>query len=255
MISPASERSELAGAEERWHQPTVFRFGWRVCGRRSRTLSRRPGDLRCGPPAGLLGSGEDASVRAHLPLSDHPECVADCGAGFKEALAVGCVMCGLTGALLPDVRRWSGGRRTHHTSGPKESLLTACRVQSRMSMGSAALLSGTDLLRLGEVFSGSAGDSELHRICVAGGQAVSGGMLAMRRALERQRRSRCAPVIGRGRRRWPQTPQELAESHHKGWRLAGTPLSPLGKWRRWYGDKEASVRIHFPKGGGGRYLT
>ena len=30
---------------------------------------------------GLLGSGEDASVRAHLPLSDHPECVADCGAG------------------------------------------------------------------------------------------------------------------------------------------------------------------------------
>ena len=81
MISPASERSELAGAEERWHQPTVFRFGWRVCGRRSRTLSRRPGELRCGPPAGLLGSGEDASVRAHLPLSDHPECVADCGAG------------------------------------------------------------------------------------------------------------------------------------------------------------------------------
>lgn len=32
-------------------------------------------------PAGLLGSGEDASVRAHLPLSDHPECVADYGAG------------------------------------------------------------------------------------------------------------------------------------------------------------------------------
>ena len=61
-------------------------------------------------------------------------------------------MCGLTGALLPDVRRRSGGRRTHHTSGPKESLLTACRVQSRMSMGSAALLSGTDLLRHGEGF-------------------------------------------------------------------------------------------------------
>lgn len=66
MISLASERSELAGAEER---------------RRSRTLSRCPGELRCGPPAGLLGSGEDASVRAHLHLSDHPECVADCGAG------------------------------------------------------------------------------------------------------------------------------------------------------------------------------
>ena len=38
-------------------------------------------ELRCGPLAGLLGSGEDASVRAHLPLSDYPECVADCGAG------------------------------------------------------------------------------------------------------------------------------------------------------------------------------
>ena len=97
MISPASERSELAGAEERRRQPSerselagaeerrcqpaVFRFGRRVCGRRSRTLSRRPGELRCGPLAGLLGSEEDASVRAHLPLSDHPECAADCGAG------------------------------------------------------------------------------------------------------------------------------------------------------------------------------
>ena len=187
-------------------------------------------------------------------IIEHPYEVA-AAAGFKEALAVGCVMCGLTGALLPDGRRRSGGRRTHHTAGPKESLLSACRVQSRMSMGSAALLSGTDLLRLGEGFSGSAGDSELHRICVAGGQAVSGGIQAMRRALERRRRSRCAPVVGRGRRHWPQTPLELAESHHKGWRLAGTPLSPLGKWRRGYGDKEASVRIHFPKGGGGRYLT
>ena len=33
------------------------------------------------PACRVLGSGEDASVRAHLPLSDHPECVADCGAG------------------------------------------------------------------------------------------------------------------------------------------------------------------------------
>ena len=175
-------------------------------------------------------------------------------------------MCGLTGALLPDGWRRSGGRHTHHTSGPKESLLTACRVQSRMSMGSSALLSGTDLLRLGEGFSGSAGDSEPHRICVAGGQAVSGGMLVMRAgagsfcgrllmgkvggsaallAFE------CPPDILINRSR----PLELAESHHKGWRLAGTPLSPLGKWRRGYGDKEASVRIHFSKGGGGRYLT
>ena len=39
FIDPASERSELAGAEER----------------------------RCGPLVGLLGSGEDASGRAHLP--------------------------------------------------------------------------------------------------------------------------------------------------------------------------------------------
>ena len=81
MISPASERSELAGAEERRRQPSVFRTGRRVCGRRSRALSRSLGELLCGPLAGLLGSGEDASVRAHLPLSDHPECVADCGAG------------------------------------------------------------------------------------------------------------------------------------------------------------------------------
>lgn len=112
-------------------------------------------------------------------------------------------------------------------------------------MYSAALLSGTDLLRLGEGFSGSAEDSELHRICVAGGQAVSGGMQA-------------EPVRSSGRegsQALPQTPLELAESHHKGWRLAGTPLSPFGKWRCGYGDKEASVRIHFPKGGGGRYLT
>ena len=51
---------------------------------------------------------------------------------------------------------------------------------SRMSMDSAALLSGTDSLRLGEGFSGSAGDSEPHRICAAVRQAVSGGMLVMR---------------------------------------------------------------------------
>lgn len=63
-------------------------------------------------------------------------------------------------------------------------------------MGSSALLSGTDSLRLGEGFSGSAGDSEPHRICVAGGQAVSGGMLAMRRALERRE---AEPVRSSGR--------------------------------------------------------
>jgi len=152
---------------------------------------------------------------------------------------------------------WPAERREAHSSHlwtEGESVPTS-EALSRMSMDSAALLSGTDLLRLGEGFSGSADNSELHRICAAARQAVSGGMLAMRRALERRRRSRCAPVVGRGRRRWPETPLELAESHHKGRRLAGTPLSPLGKWRRGYGDKEASVRIHFPKGGGGRYLT
>ena len=96
---------------------------------------------------------------------------------------------------------------------------------SRMSMDSAALLSGTDSLRLGEGFSGSAGDSEPHRICVAGGQAVSGGMQAMRRALERRRRSRCAPVVGRGRRRWPETHLVMAESHVGGCRGRHSALS------------------------------
>ena len=105
MISPASERSELAGAEERRRQPSVFRTGWRICGRRSRALSRSPGELRCGPPAGLLGSGEDASVRAHLPL---PDTVA---AGLPGS--VECRRCVSTGsrntskeALLPE----DGGR-------------------------------------------------------------------------------------------------------------------------------------------------
>ena len=58
---PASERSELAGAEERWRErftrksvdfreraAAVFRFGRRVCGRRSRTLSRGPGSCGAG---------------------------------------------------------------------------------------------------------------------------------------------------------------------------------------------------------------
>ena len=59
--SPASERSELAGAEERWRErftrksvdfreraAAVFRFGRRVCGRQSRTLSRGPGSCGAG---------------------------------------------------------------------------------------------------------------------------------------------------------------------------------------------------------------
>ena len=46
--NPASERSELAGAEERWRELPLFRFGRRVCGRRSRTLSRCPGSCGAG---------------------------------------------------------------------------------------------------------------------------------------------------------------------------------------------------------------
>ena len=74
---PASERSELAGAEERGRErftrksvdfreraAAVFRFGRRVCGRRSRTLSRGPGS--CGRRAHLPLSG---TVAAELPGS------------------------------------------------------------------------------------------------------------------------------------------------------------------------------------------
>ena len=43
-----------------------------------------------------------------------------------------------------------------------------------------ALLSGTDLFRSGEGFSCTVLDTERHRICVAAGQAVSGGMRLMR---------------------------------------------------------------------------
>ena len=58
----------------------------------------------------------------------------------------------------------------------------------------------------------------------------------------------CPPDILINRSR----PLELAESHHKGWRLAGTPLSPLGKWRRGYGDKDTEIKrppcgFTFPK--------
>ena len=114
----------------------VFRFGRRVCGRRSRTLSRGPGS--CG--AGRLRTARQRG-----------------GCGAED------------GTLITPLI-------------PNESLRTACRVQSRMSMGSSALLTETDSLRLGEGFSGSTGDSEPHRICVAAGQAVSGGMRLMRGA-------------------------------------------------------------------------
>ena len=51
----------------------------------------------------------------------------------------------------------------------------------------------------------------------------------------------------RGRRRWPETPLELAESHLKGCRMPGTPPSPSRKWRRGYGDKEAPCGSTFSK--------
>ena len=75
---------------------------------------------------------------------------------------------------------------------------------------------------------------------MAGGQAVSDGMRLMRGGWSGERRSRCAPVVGRGRRRWPETLMGLAESH------IGA-LSPLRKWRRGYGDKEAPCGSTFEK--------
>ena len=59
-----------------------------------------------------------------------------------------------------------------------------------------ALLSGTDLFRSGEGFLCTALDTERHRICVAAGQAVSGGIRLMRRALERRE---AEPVRSSGR--------------------------------------------------------
>ena len=59
-----------------------------------------------------------------------------------------------------------------------------------------ALLSGTDLFRSGEGFLCTVLESGLHRICVAVGQAVSGGIRLMRRALERRE---AEPVRSSGR--------------------------------------------------------
>ena len=119
-----------------------------------RAARQRGGCVRQGASSPFRPSGVCGGLRSRLPDIRIPlSSLRAAAAGFKEALAVGCVMYGLTGALLPDGWRRSGGRRTHHTSGTKESLLTACRVQSRMSRGCAALLSGTDSLRLGEGFS------------------------------------------------------------------------------------------------------
>ena len=52
-------------------------------------------------------------------------------------------------------------------------------------------------------------------------------------------------MIWRGRRRWPETHLAMAESHLEGCRRGGTPLSPPGKWRRGYGDKEAPCGFTF----------
>lgn len=58
----------------------------------------RPGELRCGPLVGLLGSGEDADGRAHLPLP-------------------GTVAAGLPGSVECR-RRVSTGITEHEQGGP-----------------------------------------------------------------------------------------------------------------------------------------
>ena len=90
----------------------------------------------------------------------------------------------------------SGGRHSHHTAGPNESLRTACRVQSRVSMTIPLSSPGRTLFRSGEGFLCAALESGLHRICVAAGHAVSGVMWLMRRALERRE---AEPVRSSGR--------------------------------------------------------
>ena len=106
MISPASERSELAGAEE----------------------------LRCGPPAGLLGSGEDASVRAHLPLSDHPECVArDVWADWSSA--AGCPAAERREAHSS--HRWAEGESVHGLPGAVSDEYGQCRSPLRDGLAPA----------------------------------------------------------------------------------------------------------------------
>ena len=77
---------------------------------------------------------------------------------------------------------------------PNESLRTAGAVSNEYD--DTALLSGTDLFRSGEGFLCTALESWLHRICVAAGQAVSGLMWLMRRALERRE---AEPVRSSGR--------------------------------------------------------
>ena len=91
---------------------------------------------------------------------------------------------------------------------------------SRMSMDSAALLTETDSLRLGEGFSGSTGDSEPHRICAAVRQAVSGGMLVMRAGAG----SFCGRLLnGQGRRPCRPARFRMSTGHsHKPLATAGT---------------------------------
>ena len=177
---PASERFTRKSVDFRERAAAVFRFGRRVCGRRSRTLSRGPGS--CG--AGRLRTARQrggCGRRAHLPLS------GTVAAGLPGS--VECRRCVSTGsrntskeALLPE----DGGRVDGDGCGgwrgaaagcgaeagtlitpliPNESLRTACRVQSRVSMMIPLSSPGRTLFRSGEGFLCTVRESEPHRIC------------------------------------------------------------------------------------------
>ena len=132
----------------------------------------------------------------------------------------------------------SGGRHSHHSAGPNESLRTACRVQSRMSMMIPLSSPGRTCSGPGRVscalplrrsrtesagrrtgsFGWDVDDAE-------GSGAARGGAGALQWS---------GGVGGVGRR--------LSWSA-----VGGTPLSPLRKWRRGYGDKEAPCGSTFEK--------
>ena len=140
----------------------------------------------------------------------------------------------------------SGGRHSHHTSGPNESLRTACRVQSRVSMmiplsSPGRTCSGPGrvsyVLPLSRGCTESAGRRTGSFGCdvadAEGFGAARGGAGALQWS---------GGVGGVGRRHlwyWLKAMSEGA--------VGGTPLSPLRKWRRGYGDKEAPCGPTFEK--------
>ena len=71
-----------------------------------RAARQRGGCVRQGASSPFRPSGMCGGLRSRLPDIRIPlSSLRDAAAGFKEALVAGCVMCGLTGALLPE----SGG--------------------------------------------------------------------------------------------------------------------------------------------------